>query len=75
MYQTQPSLSPDGRWLAYSSNETGRFEVLVRPYDGSGPDQQVSTSGGQEPLWGPCGRKLYYRSAGSVNEVGGPMIP
>ena len=54
-------VSPDGRWLAYESNESGRFEVYVRPF----PDVQqgrrlVSSSGGRQPLWSRNGRELFY---------------
>jgi Tol biopolymer transport system component len=54
--------SPNGRWLAYISNETGRFEVYVRPFAGPGGKQQISTEGGLEPLWAPTGKELFYRS-------------
>ncbi|MBI3982501.1 MAG: PD40 domain-containing protein [Gemmatimonadetes bacterium] len=55
------ALSPDGRWLAYESNETGRLEMFVRPFPNTGAAKwQVSTSGGQAPLWAPSGRELFY---------------
>lgn len=54
--------SPDGRWIAYMSNESGRYEVYVRPYPGPGPRVQISTDGGMEALWHPSGRQLFYRS-------------
>jgi eukaryotic-like serine/threonine-protein kinase len=58
-----PALSPDGRWLAYASNETGRFEVYVRPFpDVNARRVQVSQSGGTEPRWGHNGRELFYRN-------------
>jgi eukaryotic-like serine/threonine-protein kinase len=57
--ETQPRLSPDGRWLAYSSNESGRAEVYVRPFTG-GPKVVVSTEGGVWPYWRPDGHELYY---------------
>jgi hypothetical protein len=53
-------VSPNGRWLAYQSNETGRYEVFVRPFQGSGGRVQVSPSGGAEPWWSGDGRTLYY---------------
>jgi eukaryotic-like serine/threonine-protein kinase len=59
---THPRLSPNGQWLAYQSNETGRFEIYVRPFPGSGARIQVSDNGGTEPIWGRDGRSLYYRS-------------
>jgi hypothetical protein len=58
-YQWGARTSPDGRWLAYASNETGRDEVYVEPLEGGGR-WQVSTDGGTFPLWGPEGRTLYF---------------
>jgi len=57
-----PTLSPDGRWLAYGSDESGRSEVYVRPFpDAARGRWQVSRGGGTEPLWGPEGGTLFYR--------------
>ena len=56
------SFSPDRRWLAYVSNESGRPEVYVQPYPGPGGKWQISTEGGTEPLWNSNGRELFYRS-------------
>ena len=61
--ELNPKLSPDGRWLAYVSNESGRDEVYVRPFPGPGGRWQVSMAGGTEPLWAHNGRELFYRSA------------
>ncbi|MEP6574757.1 MAG: protein kinase, partial [Gemmatimonadota bacterium] len=59
-----PAISPDGRWLAYSSNESGRREVYVRPFPNTADSRfQVSTSGGMSPLWSPDGHELYYVDA------------
>jgi len=56
------ALSRDGRWLAYTSNESGREEVYVRPYpDADSGKWQISLDGGAEPRWGPQGRELFYR--------------
>jgi Periplasmic component of the Tol biopolymer transport system len=55
-----PDLSPDGRWLAYSSDESGRNEVYVQPYPGPGPRQAVSANGGTGPAWSHDGRELFY---------------
>jgi serine/threonine-protein kinase len=61
------AVSPDGRWLAYDSNESGQPEIYVRPFpDVEGGHWQVSTGGGTEPLWGPKGDELFYRTATSV---------
>ena len=54
--------SPDGRWLAYASDSSGRWEVYVRPYPGAGPAQRVSIDGGGGPAWHPGGRELFFLS-------------
>jgi len=57
----QAALSPDGRWLAYTSDETGRAQVVVQPFpDPSGGRWQVSRAGGAYPRWRRDGRELYY---------------
>ena len=58
--EAYPDFSPDGHWLAYASNESGRTEVYVQPYPGPGPRQQVSTDGGTAPAWSRDGRELFY---------------
>ena len=60
-----PMFSPDGQWLAYVSDESGRDEVYVRPASGEGGRQVISTTGGTEPMWAPDGRELFYRQSGS----------
>jgi Tol biopolymer transport system component len=55
-----PAISPDGRWLAYASDESGRTEVYVQPYPGPGSRQQVSANGGTGPAWSRDGRELFY---------------
>jgi len=52
--------SPDGRWMAYASNESGRFQVYARPFPGPGPRVQVSAEGGGQPVWAPDGGRLFY---------------
>lgn len=54
--------SPDGRWVAYISNETGRNEVYVRPYPGPGGKWQISTGGGDDPTWAPRGSRFFFAS-------------
>ncbi len=54
--------SPDGHWIAYSSNESGQAEVFIRPFPGSGGEWQVSTAGGFTPSWRRDGREIYYIS-------------
>jgi eukaryotic-like serine/threonine-protein kinase len=61
--------SPDGRWLAYMSDESGRYEIYVQPYPGPGGKWQVSTEGGTEPVWNPNGRELFYRSGDKMMVV------
>ena len=61
--ERNPALSPDGRYLAYTSNESGRFEVFVRPYpNADGGKWQVSRDGGEEVRWSHSGRELFYRN-------------
>jgi serine/threonine-protein kinase len=65
-------ISPDGRWLAYEANDSGRFEVSVRPFpDVNGGHWQVSTGGGTRPLWARNGQELFYASpSGALMRVG-----
>jgi len=58
-----PTLSPDGKWFAYVSDESGHSEIHVRPYPGPGGKYQVSTDGGSEPVWGHSGKEIFYRTA------------
>jgi hypothetical protein len=60
--ELRPVFSPDGRFLAYQSNESGRFEVYVQSFPGPGGKWQISTSGGNEPQWRADGKELYYRA-------------
>jgi len=62
--------SPDGRWVAYTSNASGRNEIYVRPFPGSGEAVQVSASGGSQPRWRRDGHELFYVAPdGSVTSV------
>jgi len=56
-----PRFSPDGRFLAYASDESGRHEIYVVPYPPTGIRYLVSTGGGEEPVWSRDGRELFYR--------------
>src|SRR6266567_2510301 len=58
----RPTFSPDGRWLAYSSSESGTFEVYVRPFPGPGGRTQISTGGGRFPIWSRKARELFFRT-------------
>src|SRR6202165_668547 len=61
--EQDPAFSPDSRWIAYASNESGRYEVYVRPFQGGGSGKwQVSTDGGRSPIWSRNGRELFYES-------------
>jgi len=63
------TFSPDGRWLAYVSDESGRPEIYVQPYPGPGGKWQISTEGGTEPVWSRNGRELFYRSGTKMMAV------
>src|SRR5262249_39655886 len=56
----EPQVSPDGRWLAYASTETGGYEVFVQPYPMGGAKWQISTGGGRQPSWRHDGRELFF---------------
>jgi eukaryotic-like serine/threonine-protein kinase len=58
--QHSSSLSPDGKWMAYASNETGRYEVWIEPFPSTGARHQVTRAGGSHPLWLPDGESLYF---------------
>ena len=64
--ESSPALSPNGRWLAYQSDETGQMEVYVRPYPGPGARVSVSLHGGTEAVWAHSGRELFFRSGDSL---------
>jgi len=60
-----PQVSPDGLWLAYHSDESGQWEIYVRPFPGVDEGRwQISRDGGSRPIWGPDGRELFYLSRG-----------
>jgi Tol biopolymer transport system component/tRNA A-37 threonylcarbamoyl transferase component Bud32 len=61
--------SPDGKWVAYESNESGRNEVYVVPFPGPGGKSQVSTEGGTQPRWNRNGRELFFRSGAKMVAV------
>jgi Tol biopolymer transport system component len=67
--ESVPRFSPDGRWLAYISDESGRYEIYVQPYPGPGGKRQISAEGGTEPVWNPNGRELFYRSGEKMMSV------
>src|SRR5207253_11100319 len=61
--EQDPEFSPDGRWIAFRSNESGRYEVYVAPFPASGGKRQVSTAGGARPRWRAGGKELFYDAA------------
>jgi serine/threonine-protein kinase len=67
--ETGPILSPDGRWLAYTSDASGRTELYVQRYPKGGRRWQISAGGGETPLWSPDGRELYYWKGGRMMAV------
>jgi len=65
-----PQVSPDGRWMAYVSSESGKGEIYVRPFpDVNKGRWQVSTDGGNSPLWSPDGREIFYRKGDATMVV------
>jgi dipeptidyl aminopeptidase/acylaminoacyl peptidase len=85
----EPHVSPDGRWLAYISTDSGRFEVYVAPFRRTGERLRVSDNGGGQPRWRGDGKELLYlttggaiasvsvRDSGSALELGAPttLVP
>jgi hypothetical protein len=70
-----PAISPDGHWMAYSSNESGRYEIYVQSFPGPGMRYMLSTEGGSEPAWAPNGQQLYFRNGNKMMAVGfGPEL-
>jgi Tol biopolymer transport system component/predicted Ser/Thr protein kinase len=67
--EAAPRLSSDGNWLAYMSDESGRYEIYVQPYPGPGGKWQISTEGGSEPVWNPNGGELFYRNGDKMMAV------
>ncbi len=63
--ERNPSLSPDGNWLAYISDESGRNEVYARPFPGPGGRRQISTGGGRNPVWARSGQEIFYLNEGA----------
>ena len=68
-HEAEPMFSPDGRWFAYTSNESGRNEVYIGKFPPTGSKWQVSTAGGTTPRWNPNGRELFYRQGDDIMAV------
>jgi Tol biopolymer transport system component len=64
--QHSSAMSPDGRWMAYASNETGRYEVWIEPFPRTGARSQVTRDGGSHPMWLPDGQAVYFDRAGQM---------
>jgi serine/threonine-protein kinase len=64
--EVAPRFSPDGHWIAYASDETGRYEVYAKPYPGPGARVQLSDGGGGQPVWAKDGKRLFYRLGRSM---------
>jgi serine/threonine protein kinase/Tol biopolymer transport system component len=64
--QTNPAFSPDGRWIAYSSDESGSDQVYVQPFPATGGRFQVSKIAGTQPLWRADGKELFFLAAGTI---------
>ena len=64
-----PVFSPDGKWIAYVSDESGRFELYVRPFPGPGEKVPISVDGGNEPVWPRNSRQLFYRVGDAMMTV------
>ncbi|HXG70208.1 MAG TPA: protein kinase [Gemmatimonadaceae bacterium] len=67
--ESYPAVSPDGKWLAFVSDESGQEEVYVRPLHGQGAKTLLSRSGGSEPVWSRSGRELYYLGSGETGTL------
>jgi serine/threonine-protein kinase len=70
-----PSLSPDGRWIAYKYDESGRTEIFISPVSEEGGKWQISTNGGTEPLWSRDGKELFFRVGTAMMAVPIEMTP
>jgi serine/threonine-protein kinase len=68
--EAQPRVSPDGKWLAYTSNESGQNQIYVRPFPNVEEGRHlISAEGGDSPLWSPDGKELFYRNGDEVMTV------
>jgi serine/threonine protein kinase len=67
--ESNPILSPDGRYLAYESNESGRPEVVIVPFPSRAGKWQISSGGGSNPIWSPSGKEIYFSQGTSVYSV------
>jgi Tol biopolymer transport system component len=68
-FESRGRVSPDGRWVAYASDESGRIEVYVQAFPSLEGKWQISTGGGSQPVWSRRGDELFYRGVGSLMAV------
>ena len=68
-YDGGAQFSPDGRWIAYASDESGQMQVYLRPYPGPDQKMPLSTQGGTQPLWNRNGKELFYRHVNKMMVV------
>jgi eukaryotic-like serine/threonine-protein kinase len=78
--ERSPELSPDGKWLAYCSDDNGRLELYVQPYPGPGPRVTITSGGAQDPAWSRNSSELFYRAGAAVMALpftvsGGAFVP
>jgi dipeptidyl aminopeptidase/acylaminoacyl peptidase len=73
--ENMPRLSPDGRWIAFVTNESGASQVVVQPFPGPGGRVQVSVTDGTEPVWSRDGRRLFYRGDGKFMAASIATVP
>jgi serine/threonine-protein kinase len=64
--EDEAAFSPNGRWVAYVSDQTGPFEVWIRPFPGPGPPTRVSSRGGHDPVWSRNGKELFYQEGAKL---------
>ncbi len=67
--ETAPRFSPDGRWLAYISDESGRLEIYAQAFPGPGEKRTLSSEGGKQPVWSHDGREIFYRDGDRIMVV------
>jgi Tol biopolymer transport system component len=71
-YEAEGRVSPDGRWIAYTANDTGREEIYLRPFPAGGEPYRVTTEGGTQAKWSPDGRELFFVTA--ANEIASTRV-
>ena len=67
--ESHPVFSPDGRWIAYQSDQSGQMQIYVTRYPEGTDERQISQDGGSEPRWASSGKKLYYLTSSNMKMV------